>query len=162
MKKLFIKQRVFKITDHYPVLDENGDIVYQVDQDFKFIGNKVHVKDAFGREIFVIEREVFSLLPKYMITFENGLSVQIKSRLSFLKKTIDVEAEGISFLVEGDYFNHNFSVFQNQIMIGSVTQALFSLGDTFAITIYEEDKQDLILGIMIAIDCIKDNEQKRS
>lgn len=64
MKKLYIKQKVFKLTDHYPVLNENQEKVYQVDQDFKLIGNRVHVSDSQGNEIFVIDKKIFSLLPQ--------------------------------------------------------------------------------------------------
>lgn len=30
MYKLYIKQKVFKITDHYPIIDENENEVYYV------------------------------------------------------------------------------------------------------------------------------------
>lgn len=37
MYQLYIKQKVFKITDHYQI-DNNGIPRYQVDQDFKLKG----------------------------------------------------------------------------------------------------------------------------
>lgn len=38
MYQLYIKQKVFKITDHYQIIDNNGIPRYQVDQDFKLKG----------------------------------------------------------------------------------------------------------------------------
>ena len=43
MYELYIKQKVFKITDHYEVMDSNQNPVYRVDQDFRLVGNTVHV-----------------------------------------------------------------------------------------------------------------------
>jgi uncharacterized protein YxjI len=160
MKKLYIKQKVFKIIDHYPVVDENNATIYQVDQDFKLIGNTVRVKDASEKELFVVNKEVFSFLPKYTIFFHSGLSVCLKSRISLFKKAIDVEAEGLSIFVEGDFFNHNFTILEGDQVIGSVMEEYLSWGDTFVLDVYDENRQDLILAIMIAIDCIKDHEKK--
>ncbi len=44
MKSLYIQQKFFKILDHYPpITDENGQTIYQVDQEFNPIGHTVHV-----------------------------------------------------------------------------------------------------------------------
>lgn len=37
MKNYYFKENLFKITDHYPILDDDGREVYYVDQDFTFI-----------------------------------------------------------------------------------------------------------------------------
>ena len=58
MKQLFIKQKVLKITDHYPVLDENGNETYHVDEDFKFFGKKIYVTRSDGSHVFTITREL--------------------------------------------------------------------------------------------------------
>ena len=38
MRKLYFKEKFFKITDNYPILDEDGRKAYYLDQDFTFIG----------------------------------------------------------------------------------------------------------------------------
>ena len=44
MKKYYFKEKFFKLTDKYPILDENGNEVYFFDQDFKFVGYKAKLK----------------------------------------------------------------------------------------------------------------------
>ena len=62
MKNYYFKENLFKITDHYPILDDDEREVYYVDQDFTFIGYDVKISDMKGREILKIEKEVFSLM----------------------------------------------------------------------------------------------------
>lgn len=160
MSKLYIKQKVFKITDHYPVLDENQNALYQVDQDFKFIGNTVRVSDANGREIFVVDKEVFTLLPKYTVRFNDGREIFIKSRLEFLKKKIDIEHAGSELYLEGDWLDFQFSLYRNGEEIGRITRAFLTWGDTYQLEVFDHAYQDLVLALTIAVDCIKDSQQK--
>ncbi|MFP4457937.1 MAG: LURP-one-related family protein [Clostridia bacterium] len=79
MNTLYVKQNVFKITDHYRIFDENQTPVYQADQDFKLVGNTVHVSDLHGQEVFVINKVVFTLLPKYEVHFRGGREMILQS-----------------------------------------------------------------------------------
>ena len=161
MRRLFIKQKVFKITDHYQVMDENQNTVYQVDQDFKLIGNTVHVNDVSGREIFVIDKEILTFLPRYVVHFADGKKVVLKSRFTLFKKQIDVESEGLHLELEGNFFDFHFSVFENGREIGSITREFLTWGDTYVLNILDESKEAYVLALMIAVDCIKDSEEKK-
>lgn len=162
MRKLYVKQKVFKITDHYPIFDEQQTTVYKVDQDFRLIGNTVHVSDLYGQEIFVVEKVVFSLLPRYEVNFNDGRVLELKSRLAFLKKHIDVFPEEMGITLEGDIFDNNFTINKHGNMIGGIRKELLALGDTYEISVYDERYQNLIVALMIAVDCIKDSQRSNS
>ncbi len=159
MGNLYIKQKVFKITDHYPVLDEDQRVVYQVDQDFKFIGNTVRVSDAQGREVFVIDKEVFTFLPKYTVQFHDGKQVFVKSRVEFFKKKIDIDYLGHELFLEGDWLDFQFSIRNGSKEIGRITREFLTWGDTYQLNVLDKDYQDLIVALTIAVDCIKDNQK---
>jgi len=160
MRELYIKQKVFKITDHYPVMDQNGDLVYQVDQDFKLIGNKVRVSNAEGVEIFVVDKEILTFLPRYQISFANGQHVTIKSRFTLFAKQIDVESEGLNLFLQGSFFDYDFEVYQGDRVIGSISKQFMTFGDTYELKIYDESLEVYVLALMIAVDCIKDSQEK--
>ncbi|MDI9517842.1 MAG: LURP-one-related family protein [Erysipelotrichaceae bacterium] len=162
MKKLYFKQKVFKITDHYEVYNEHDEIEYYVDQDFRFMGFSVNVTDAGRNYVFNIEREVFSLLPKFYINFKDGSNLIMKSRLSFLKKVIDVESEDLQLRLEGDIWDYNFRVYNQDNEIAFITKKLFSWGDTYEMTILDSYYSDVILAITIGVDCIKDAQRAAS
>lgn len=162
MRKLYVKQKVFKITDHYPIFDEEKKPVYQVDQDFRLVGNTVHVSNSQEQEIFVVEKVVFSLLPRYEVSFSDGREIELKSRLALLKKHIDVFPEEMGITLEGNIFDHDFSINKHGNMIGRIRKELFAWGDTYEISVYDERFQDLIVALMIAVDCIKDSQRNSS
>ena len=88
MYELYIKQKVFKITDHYEVMDSNQNPVYRVDQDFRLVGNTVHVSRMDGSEAFVINKRVLTIMPKYDVDFSNGKTAFIKQKFTFFIKSI--------------------------------------------------------------------------
>lgn len=157
--KLYIKQKVFKITDHYPVLDENQNVVYQVDQDFKIIGNRVRVSNPNGQEIFVVEKEILTFFPKYTVLFHDGREIYIKSRMEFFKKKIDIEQDGQELYLEGDWFDFEFTIYRNSEAIGRISREILTWGDTYQLDVYDQKYQELVLALTIAVDCIKDTQQ---
>lgn len=161
MKKLYIKEKVFKITDHYQVFNECQEPLYQVDQDFKFFGNTVHVSDTNGREIFVVDKVVFSFLPRYNIKFSDGREALVESQFTFFKKKIDITTENLHLQANGNFWDYQFEIVNGDEVLAVIEKKMLSWSDTYQITVYDDTNEPLIIGIVIAIDNIKDNEQKK-
>ena len=159
MKTLYAKQKVFKIEDHYPIMDENGEAVYQVDQNFKFFGYEVHVSRADGTPVFVITQELLKFLPTFHVRFENGDTMTIKSRISFLKKKIDVEYSEENLSITGDVWDWDFALREGEREVASVTRKFLTWGDTFTLDIFDDAYSDVVVAAMIAIDRLIDIEE---
>ncbi|MDQ0508549.1 uncharacterized protein YxjI [Peptoniphilus ivorii] len=158
MEKLYVKQKVLKITDHYPILDERENEIYHVDQDFKLIGNTVRVSDARGEEIFVVDREVFAFLPRFYVRFADGREIKLQGRLSFLRTKIDIESDDMDLAVEGDLIAKDFRIFDRDggREIGSVDRKILAWGDTYEITVDVPEMRDVVVAVMIAVDHLID------
>lgn len=156
MRKLYIRQKVFKITDHYDILGENQEVVYRVDQDFTFFGHRVHVTHPTGAHLFTINKKILAFLPFFTIEFANGDIIELQSRLSFFRQKIDILPPELGLHVEGGYMQHNFSLLKGQDVVGEINKTWLSWGDVYEITIYDESIQDIIVAVMIAIDNILD------
>ncbi len=156
MKKLYVKQKFFKITDHYPILDENKEPVYYVDQDFTFLGLVVHVSDKDHREIFTIEKELFHILPEFVIKFVDGKTARLKSRFNLIHKAIDVIFPNMYISIEGDFLSREFVILNKMSPIGRMTRKIFTIGDYFEIEILDEEYADIIVAFMIAMDYLID------
>lgn len=159
MYELYIKQRVFKITDHYDVLDVNQNPVYHVDQDFRLIGNTVHVSRMDGSEAFVINRKVLTLMPKFDVEFSNGKTAEIKQNFTFFKKSIDILSEDYSLRLEGSFWDMDFGVFNNEIEVGNIRKQIFAWGDTYVISVFDAEFEEALIALLIALDNIKDGEK---
>lgn len=160
MYKLFIEQKVFKITDHYEVIDQNDRPVYQVDQDFKFLGNTVNVKKIDGSKSFYLDRRILTWFPTYDVVFDDGKSFEIKQALSFMKKKIEVYSANYDLKLEGNFWDYEFLVWNGGVLIGEITKEIFRLRDSYAITIHDPSYEEEMVALTIALDDIKDMEQR--
>lgn len=158
MRNLYIKQKVFKITDHYPVLDESGKVCYLVDQDFKFFGNTVHVSDPDGRHLFTVDKEILTFLPRFVVNFADGRSISLKSRFTVFRKIIDIGPDNLGLRLEGDFFNKDFGLFKAGNLLASIHKKWFTWGDTYELQVINNQFEELFLAVVIAVDCIIDNE----
>lgn len=159
MRTLYMQQKVFKITDHYPITDVTGEIVYRVDQDFKFFGNKVRVSRPDGREIFTVEREVFRFLPRQHVCFTDGREFILQSRFSFARMRIDILPERLDMQVRGDFLSLDYDILRFGKVIAHIRKAFFSLGDRYEIEVQDAADEDLAVACAIAVDHLLDMQK---
>lgn len=160
MKKLYFKEKFFKITDHYPILDEDGREAYYLDQDFKFLGYRSYVSDKNGHEILNIDRKLISWLPKYTVSMADGSTMVVERLLSFLKHKVNVHLENESLHLVGDFWRLNFTVENGQgKTVGVVNKKFFALTDTYELTIYDEKYIEELIGLVICLNNMIDLEQ---
>lgn len=160
MYTLYIKQRVFKITDHYEVFDENKVVKYYVDQDFTFIGNRVNVSKADKSLCFVIEKVFLTLLPQYTVSFADGKLITIKANFSFFKKDIDLISDHYSLKIKGDFLDLDFEIYNGEVLVGRIDKEFLVWGDTYTIEVYDPRFEEELLAILLAVDNIKDRQER--
>lgn len=161
MRQLFIKQKVFKITDHYPVLDAEGNEVYWVDEDFQFIGKTIHVTRPDGSHVFTIEKELFRFLSHFVACFHDGKKITLSQQLRLFNTAIDVISDDYELSLEGDIFGLDFEVFSQNAKVGHIYSMFLTWGDTFVIDVIDEEFEEELLALMIMVDYIKDQRQKQ-
>lgn len=162
MRKLYIKQKVFKIVDKYFVKDENQNDIYYVEEKFKFFGLEVSMYDMDGNKLFTISRELFNFLPKFNLLLFNGEKIVIQQELKFFKMNFTILSDNYSLYVDGDFLSRDFNIYENNNMIANINRKWFTFGDAFEIEVIDESKEIVILAIMIAIDYLIDLKQKNN
>ena len=162
MKNYYFKENLFKITDHYPILDDDGREVYYVDQDFTLIGYDVKISAIDGNEILKIEKELFSLLQKFNVNFSDGKFMKVESKISFLVRKIGIDYNGESLRLEGQFPDLNFEIYKGDKVIGEIEKTFFSLADTYRLTVYDEDYTESLLALTLCVNNIKDTAAKRN
>ncbi|MBS6535048.1 LURP-one-related/scramblase family protein [Peptoniphilus harei] len=162
MKNYYFKENLFKITDHYPILDDDRREVYYVDQDFTFIGYDVKISDINGNEILKIEKEVFSLLQKFNVNFSDGKFMRVESKISFLVRRIGIDYNGESLRLEGQFPDLNFEIYKGDKVIGEIEKTFFALADTYRLTVYDEKYTEALLALTLCVNNIKDTASKRN
>lgn len=163
MRKLYFKEKFFKITDHYPKLDENGREAYYLDQDFTLIGYKSKVSDAAGREIFNIDRQIIAFFPKYHVYINDGSQMIIQQKFEVFKHRVHVYMENEILNLSGNIFHYDFEVTNGAgKLIGSVNRRIFALRDTYELTIFDEEYTEELIALVVCLNNMIDIEQNAS
>lgn len=162
MKNYYFKEKFFKITDHYAILDEDGNDAYFVDQDFKLIGYSSTISDSNRNPILEIDKEIFSLFQKFNVNFTDGRYMRVESKLSFLTRKVEVDYEGETFKLNGNFIDLNFDIYRGSDLIGEIEKTFFAMTDTYRLTVHDENYTEVLLALTLCLNNIKDTARARS
>lgn len=158
MKKYYFKEKFFKITDKYPILDENCNEVYFFDQDFKFVGYKAKLKDMDGNILFDISKKVLSFLQTYYVDFYDGSHMEINQKLSFLKRKVIASYQGKELNLKGNYLDHDFEVYFKNNLIAEMNKKFFAFTDQYELTVYDENYSLVLIALCLCINEMKNRD----
>lgn len=150
--KFYIKQKVFSWGDKFSIYDANGNERYFVQGEVFSFGKKLHLLDLGGNEIAFISQKLFSFLPTYKISRYGNEIAEVVRNFTFFKQEYSVN--GPNWYVQGDFFSHEFALYDNERQIASVSKDWFTWGDAYLIDI--DDEIDLItaLSVVLVIDAV--------
>ncbi|EOT26377.1 LURP-one-related/scramblase family protein [Enterococcus saccharolyticus] len=160
MKKLYIKQKVFSIGEKFTVTDENQQPRYFVEGSFFKIPKEFRILDENHREVGVITKKIFSLLPKFFVEVDGEEMITITKEFTFFKPKYSIDSHGID--VDGNWWDMDFDVRVHGKKIADINKKWFTWGDTYEVTIVDESFEQLIISLVIAIDCVKADESAAS
>ncbi len=158
MKKYYFKEKFFKLTDKYPILDENGNEAYYFDQDFKFVGYKAKLKDMEGKVLFNISKKILSFLQTYYVDFYDGSHMEINQKLSFLKRKVSAFYKGKELTLKGNYLDHDFEVYFKNNLIAEMNKKFFTFTDQYELTVYDESLSLVLIALCLCINEMKNRD----
>lgn len=160
MRQLYMKQKVFSLSGKFTVKDKEQQDVYYVEGSFLQIPKTFTILDPARKEIALITKKTFSFLPKFFVEVDGQEALTIKKEFSLFKARYTIDAASID--VRGNWWDMNFEVLQQGKVIGSVTKKWLSWGDSYEVQVMNEEMEHLIIGLVVAIDCVKADEAAAS
>jgi len=157
MKQLYIKQKVFSLSGKFTVKDQQENDVYYVEGSFMQIPKTFSIMSPAREEVALISKKVFSFLPTFFVKVNGREVLTIKKEFSFFKARYTIDAAGIE--VQGNWWDMDFQILQNGEVIGKVSKEWFSWGDSYRVQILQEEMDDMIIALVVAIDCVKADDQ---
>ena len=112
MRELYIKQKVFSLSDKFSVKDAEENEVYFVEGSLMKIPKTFSVINNRRNEVAMITKKTFSFLPTFFVDVPGQETMMIKKEFSFLKARYTIDAEGIE--VQGNWWDMDFEVYQNR------------------------------------------------
>lgn len=146
--ELCIKQRVFAWTDTYDVYDRNGEALYYVKNEFLSLGHQIHVYDSrTGEEVGAVYQRLLTFLPKFDIELGGKALGTISREFSFLQPRYRVDFR--DWDVEGDFLQWDYSVYQGNRQVMTISRELLTWGDTYMLRC--DDPRDALPGLLLVI-----------
>lgn len=150
---LYMKQELFTWGDKFWIYDQYGNGKYYVEGEVFSFGKKLHVYDVNRNELVYIEQKLLTLLPKYEIYTPEGLAAEVVKDFTFFHQKYEVNGPG--WVVEGDFFDHEYQILDNNGVIAAVSKEWFTFGDAYQIQVADHVKDVFIAAIVLVIDaCI--------
>jgi uncharacterized protein YxjI len=160
MRQLYIKQKVFSLSEKFTVKDQEEKDTYFVEGSFMRVPKTFSIMNTSRNEVAFITKKVFSFLPKFFVEVNGQEVLTIKKEFSFLKARYSIDAAGIE--VQGNWLDMDFQVLHNGRVVGEVGKVWFSWGDSYRVQILDEEMETIIIALVIAIDCVKADQAAAS
>ncbi|WP_096550020.1 LURP-one-related/scramblase family protein [Ureibacillus thermosphaericus] len=157
MKQLYIKQKFFSLTDKFTIKDEHENDVYYVKGSFLKIPKTFSIYNMEGQQVALITKKVFGVLPKFTVEVGGQHVITIIKEFTFFKSRYTIDSAGIE--VRGNWWDMDFQVFQHGEKIGQVSKEWFTWGDSYKAQILKEELETIIIALVIAIDCVKEDQR---
>ena len=153
---LYIKERVFTWGDKFDVCDHNGQPQYYVEGEVFSWGKKLHVYDQYNREVAFIKQELFTWMPCYKVYVNGHEIAQIRKEFSFFRPKYRVD--GLNWDVDGNFWEHNYTVSKGGRPIVSIEKEWLTWGDTYQLTIADDADEIVALAVVLTIDCVVEQQ----
>lgn len=148
--KLYIKQKVFSLNSRFTVKDEDGRDKYFVEGDFFSMRGRLHILDASGEEIGQIYSRLLTFLPHFILELHGEEVAEIVKEFTLFSH--QYRLENTSMRVEGDFFAHEYSLYDGDKNVMNISKEWFTWGDSYELDILDPSYELLSLGIVLAID----------
>lgn len=158
-----IRERFFRLGQDSDITDESGRLVLHVDGKVLSVRNRLVIRDPTGREVAEVHRRLVALRPTYEITIGGEKAAEVRKHLltPFREKfTIDIPGPH-DLQMQGNLFDHEFTVVREGQTVATVSKRWFSMRDTYAVDIVEGENDLLILASVLALDLAQDRDSKQ-
>lgn len=160
MKKFYIKQKFWSLAGKFQVKDQHDQPHYEVAGSLLKWLKEFTITDMAGQEVARIKRQWTWFLPRFTITLASGDQFALQKEFSWFRPRYRIE--GLDMVVQGDFWDMDFTLKKDGRKIADINQEWFRLTSTYQVTVHEEAYSDLVIALVIAIDYVKETEAAAS
>jgi len=152
--RYLMKQKVFSWGDNFVIKDADGKDCFVVDGKAFSFGAQLSFRDLAGHELVYIKQQWLSWQPTYEIYKDAQVRAVIKKELFTLFKcrfTVDVPGPD-DLQAQGDFIDLEYEISRGERKVASVSKQWFSWSDTYGVDIADGEDNVLILASTVVID----------
>ncbi len=157
MHRLIVNQKLWSFRERFTVNNEQGEPVYTVAGSLFQIPKQFTIADAAGRECARVWKQPVSWLPKFFVEVEGVQVATIAKEFTLFRPSYAVDGPGLA--VSGNIWDMSFDLQRGGALVGRVHKRWMAMRDTYAIEIEQPADELVVLGVVLAIDYVKQSEQ---
>jgi uncharacterized protein YxjI len=157
-----IRERFFRLGEDSEITDDQGRSVLVVDGKVLSLRDRLVLRDPEGREVAQVQRKLVALRPTYEISAGGQEVAEVRKHFFTPfgdRFTIDIPGPG-DLEMEGNLFDHEFTIRRGGQTVATVSKRWFSLRDTYAVAVAQGEDELLILASVLALDLAEDRERR--
>lgn len=147
--KLYIKQKLFKLTDTYDIYDEHGNQKYYAKCDFTLLLHRLRVYDNVKQ--FGHVEQHFSFMPTFSFYLDEQYLGEIQKKFTLFYPAYTMNFNG--WTIDGDFFDMDYEVkdeYGNLVM--HFHKEWFTITDQYCLEIIDPQHEKLCVLIALAVD----------
>jgi len=151
-----LKQKFWSWGDDFAIKDADGRDVYLVDGRAFSWGDKLSFQDTEGHELAFIRQKLLSWGPTYEIEVHGQLVAVVKKKLfTLLRCKFTVDLPGPDDLeAQGNFLDREYTFERHGHEVAQVSKRWFSWTDTYGVDVAEGEDAVLILATAVVIDMV--------
>ena len=162
--RFHIRERAWSLTEAFVVRDDAGQPVFEVRGKFFHIGDDLVMFDIrTGQELVHIKQRLLSLLPHYEIYRNGQLWASMHEQFRLFGERFKIAgANGMTFHVDGDIWNWNFSVSDdNGNLLAQIGRQFSLFRDSYAVDVAQGVDAPFVIALAIVIDMVREHHERR-
>ena len=159
-----IRQKLVSIGDDFWIENHEGRKIYKVDGKALRIRKTLVLEDMNGNIRCKIQERLLAIKDTMAIQGPDGEQIALikKALIAPLRDRWTVKVKnGPDLDVQGNIFDHEYSIKQGRDQVAEVSKKWFSITDTYGVEINPAQNDVLILAVAIAIDMMAHDEGKK-
>jgi uncharacterized protein YxjI len=157
-----MKQKLLSWGDDYRIRDADGRDVFLVDGRAFSIGDKLSFQDMGGNELAFIRQKLLAWGPTYEIHRSGALAAVVKKKLFTLFRcrfTVDVPGPD-DLEAAGSFLDREYVFERSGRRVAEVSKRWFSWTDTYGVEVVGGEDDVLILASTVVIDAVCHKEER--
>jgi uncharacterized protein YxjI len=164
MNTYYINQKILSLQDRYYIYDENQQPILQIIGNtlggnldkffgsFFSIGYDIHINNLDGEEIFLIKKKKGFIWENYDIFIYGSKCASIHREKDWFKAKFNINSVYGNYTFSGNSLARNFTILKDGKVVAKIQKKTLSIKDAYELCVYEEDKFQLFIASVIAID----------
>lgn len=155
-----MKRKVSNPSETFTVTNRNEEDVYGVSVDsidnelFITIHNPVH------EQVAVVTNNRSEEFFRFTVEVDNEKVFTIEKRLSPVASNYVVTGDKLN--LDDDFFDMSFNIMLGYRKVAKLRNRWTTRGESYEITVFEDENEPAIIGLVSILDFIKNNEEKKS